>query len=354
MSPATGGFSAETGLRKGVESMDNSLWRNGVRVVTGLLSLGWMTTQAATLAQALLVQPRTIWRLDFENASLKELRTNGLDTGKLAVTLVRSEEGRGTCLRVETPRPADFCGVRVRRPIVVEKNLILAFDHREEIEAGHRGAYLGIALYCKGKEAVWRSESFRPEWRHVEIVLPRVSLRKQFSGTMHAGLTFDSVYLYARVKDRKVRGDNPARMKLFLDNVRLYVGTPGPGGRVPKPYACGNNPPLFDWRGPSAPGTRFQYSQDPGFPSERTVTITLTTEMPFYVPDKPLAGPGTWYFRREVREPLYSGWGPTAAAVIPQDALHYRLPKIGYEALAHSHRPRLLCRVRPDARISTA
>lgn len=76
--------------------------------------------------------------------------------------------GEGHCLKAERTEPASHCGIRIEGPIVLEKNLLLAFDYRVEIEAGFEGAYLGMILYVDGKQWFFRSKEFSGRWNHAE------------------------------------------------------------------------------------------------------------------------------------------------------------------------------------------
>ncbi len=321
------------------------------RVVGGALLLVVGTVDGAPVPQVRRTADRAgeTWACDFENVPLGQLATLGVDTGRTKAALVERVPGGGTCLRIETPEPATFCGLWLTRPVVIEKNLILSFDHREEIQEGFEGAYLGMSFRIGGKQAAWTSDRFSGEWRHVEVVLPRLELRYGFEGRMKAGLTFERIRIYGRSKDRKQRGDSPCRMKVFFDNFRIYTGTARSTAPAGKPYTSHNNPPLFDWSGASGPGTQFQYSMDADFPPTKTVTATLPSRMPFYVPDNPLK-PGAWFFRRWTRGELYDGWGRVQSVFIPGKTHHYRLPDIDMTPLIAAPRPRLFRRIRPDGK----
>ncbi|NOY80946.1 MAG: DUF4962 domain-containing protein [Kiritimatiellaeota bacterium] len=289
-----------------------------------------------------------LWRFDFERDG-SGILPRELDPRKMSAAVVRRADGQGRCLRITSPTPVVFCPLYVRGPIRVEKNLVLEFDHRETIQPGVEGAYLGIAFYVAGKQAAWISDAFSKSWRHVEIVIPALKLRPPFADAMKRGLAFDKVQIYARSKDRRSRADSPAKLKLYLDNLRLSIKSVVTIGRGSSaPYTCHNDPPLFDWRGPTSRGSKLQYGRTPSFAPEQSVTVTLASALPFYVPDNKI-GPGTWFFRRELRTDLLAGWSAAQQVDIPRTAHRYRLPPLDLRSIAAQSHPRLLPRVRPDA-----
>jgi hypothetical protein len=78
--------------------------------------------------------------LDFEQGP-DLARYDRIDLGRADATVVEGgADSKGHCLRLETPKPDGFCAMDLKGPVGVQKNLILAFDHREEIEAGGEGA----------------------------------------------------------------------------------------------------------------------------------------------------------------------------------------------------------------------
>lgn len=288
------------------------------------------------------IQPRELWRFDFEDGVVpgEGVFTYGND---LQVTVVpRGDEGK--CLELAATKPIVFAQLNLDQPVTIEKNLILSFDHREEVPEGFEGAYLGMTFMKDGKQAFWNSDVFSAEWRHVDV--PLGELDAKFGVEMVAGLVLDRIQLYARSKDRAAKGDQPCLVKVWFDNVRLHVGNVGTSTVDGKPYTCHNNPPLFDWRGPTQPGSRLQYSRDPAFPEAGTVTVPLTSPRPFYVPERALE-PGVWYFRRETIGDLFEGWGNAQEVTIPEQTLSYRPPALDFAAIAAKPHPRLLPRLRP-------
>ena len=306
----------------------------------------WFVAAAFLLgSQAMLAEitPREIWRFDFEDGVLPG--TDAFGYGKdLAPAVVPRAGGDGKCLELAATKPVVFAALDLKQPTTIEKNLILAFDHREELPEGFAGAYLGMTFFADGKQIFWHSDVFSSEWRHVE--LPLATLKPDFGVEMKDGLVIDRIQLYARSKDRKARSDNPALLKVWFDNLRLYVGDPSQSALAGKPYTCHNNPPLFDWRGPTEPGQRLQYSPDPAFHKDRTTVVTLASSRPFFVPETPL-DPGVWYFRREVSSDLFEGWGNIQELTVPEQTHSYRPPKLDFARLAAKPRPRLLPRLRP-------
>ena len=101
-----------------------------------------------------------------------------------AIVPGRGDQGRALC--ISTVTPSGYCGMDLTQPFAVSRNLILEFDHREEIEAGFEGAYLGITFHGDdGKQILWASDTFSKEWRHARIVVP--ALPATFGAPMRPG-----------------------------------------------------------------------------------------------------------------------------------------------------------------------
>jgi len=278
---------------------------------------------------------REIWSQDFEEAAeVAELQN--MSWGKQVARLApRGEDGH--CLELSTPEPSTFCSLDLSVPITVEPHLVLSFDHREETERDVEGAYHGMSFFCNGKQAFWHSDTFSSEWRHVEV--PITQLKEGFGVKMEAGLVVDRIQLYGRTKDKKVRGDNPAMMTVYFDNIRVFSDPRPRSMDAGKPYTCHNNPPLMDWAGTTAPGTRLQYSNDPAFAAETTVTVALKSSRPYFVPDAPLA-PGVWYFRTSRPDDTLDRWTLPQTVTIPEKTHSYRVPP--FDPAVLRDQPRLL------------
>lgn len=289
------------------------------------------------------IQPRELWRFDFEDGQVPGAGALAYGNDLQVAVLPRGDDGK--CLELAATKPIVFAQLNLDRPVTIEKNLILSFDHREEVPEGFAGAYLGMTFMKDGKQAFWHSDVFSSEWRHVDVALGE--LRGDFGVEMVPGLVLDRIQLYARSKDQKTRGDQPCLVKVWFDNIRLHVGDIRTSVVDGKPYTCNNNPPLFDWRGPTQPGSRLQYSRDPAFPEAGTVTVELATTRPFHVPEKALE-PGVWYFRLETVGELFEGWGNAQQVTIPEHTQSYRPPAIDFAAIAAQPHPRLLRRLRPN------
>ncbi|NLF18574.1 MAG: DUF4962 domain-containing protein, partial [Lentisphaerae bacterium] len=264
----------------------------------------------------------------------------------IVATLVDGAPGAGKALELHNPEPASQCGVVLRQPFTVTKNLVLEFDHREEIEDGFEGAYLGVAFMGEdGQQVCWASDPFSSTWRRARIVIP--SLRPSSGAAMQIGLPIATVRLYGRVKDTTdQRGATRGRMRVWLDNLRLHVPDAIDMAGLGKPYVCHNNPPLLDWAGPGRPGQRLQLSRSADFPAAATREVEVPGARPFLVPSEPLE-PGTWYFRVLIEDALVSGWSQAQPVEIPAETHHYRLAPIAMAPLRQAPRPRLRRLLRP-------
>ncbi|MBM4090142.1 MAG: DUF4962 domain-containing protein, partial [Planctomycetes bacterium] len=292
---------------------------------------GWLPGASAIAAE---------WpRIDFEQGF--ELDRNGqLDCGSLEVGVVTREAGAsGHCLRIRNATPATACGVRLKGPVALVKNLTLSFDYRAEIEPGFEGAYLGMIFYVDGTQWFWHSDEFSGEWRHAEVNLG--SLRPWQGHTVRPGLVFSGIQLYGRVKDQTaVTGEEAkARMTVYLDNIQIAVAERR-SVLTDQTRDSTANPPMFHWPPPDPRCVqRLQYSRDPAFPDASTVTVE--TRGNFFTPAEPLV-PGSWYWRVWTGGELVEGWSDVERLEVLPDAHRFTTVAMPLESLAHAARPRLV------------
>jgi len=264
-----------------------------------------------------------------------------------ASIVVRDKDGKdakpprgeaGHCLRLETPQPDGFCAMDLKGPVEVQKNLILAFDHREEIEPGFEGAYLGMSWYVGDKQAFWSSDQFSGEWRRAQVEIGKLTGSWGFE--VKPGLTFSRVQLYGRVKEKtEKKGETKAKMTVWFDNVRLYTGhvERTVSERTRTSYS---NPPLFNWPVTTdGGGQKLQYSQDATFPENASVTVEVQHN--FYLPPSPVE-PGAWYWRVWSQGDLYDGWSEAEIVNVLPEAHRFVTQPVPVEELAKQPHPRLL------------
>lgn len=283
-------------------------------------------------------------RIDFEQG--QELsQYERLDLNSLEAAVVpRGADAEGHCLRIHNAAPASQCGLRLKGPVTLVKNLVLSFDYRTEIEPGFEGAYLGMIFYVEGTQWFWHSDAFSAKWRHAEV--PLGSLPPWHGHTVQPGLVFSGIQLYGRVKDQTpVKGETKARLTVYLDNIQLAVSSPRSvlTDRIRESTA---NPPMFHWPRPDAPGPqRLQYSRDSGFADKTTVTVDAKWN--FYTPGEPLES-GCWYWRVWTGSELVEGWSDIERIEVLPDAHRFTTPAMPLDSLAGRPRPRLL----PVARLA--
>ncbi|MDD4872871.1 MAG: DUF4962 domain-containing protein, partial [Kiritimatiellae bacterium] len=238
--------------------------------------------------------------------------------------------GTGHALRFQNLKPGRYAQVTIKRPFPLEKNLVLSFDHREEIGAGQQAAYLGVLFFDGSGKQWFNDHSFGLEWKHTEIVLGE--MRSSNGGVLSLGKVLERVNLYGRAK-----GDTKAVMTVWLDNVTLAVKT-RESRLSDEARISTSNPPLFNWsRHPKT--TQLQYSTDPAFPEAKSTTISLSQN--FHTPPQPLA-PGIWYWRVKISSELNEGWSDIRKIKIVPEAHRFITDPVPVAKITASPRPRVI------------
>lgn len=270
---------------------------------------------------------------DFEAGDLRSYP--GLDTSRAEASIVAAREG--SCLRLRTIAPASSCACDLRRDTIVEKNLVLSLDHREEIEAGHEGAYLGISFYVGGEQWFWASDDFSAEWRHLE--LPFAKLGSSPGKKLAPGIAISRIQIYGRVKEKTpIKGETKARMTVWLDNIRLDVAEPK-SRLTDKIRTSYSNPPMFQWdRARPSAKRKLQYSKDPTFPPDGTATADPTAN--FHTPPAPIES-GTYYWRVWTSDELADGWSDVERVLVLPEAHRFVTKPVPAREFAAQQGPRL-------------
>ena len=277
-------------------------------------------------------------RIDFEQGEdLAQYRSLNWRKTEAAV-VPGGVDDVGHCLRLHNSVPSTACGVRLEGPLKLTKNLKLSFDYRVEIEPGFDGAYLGMIFYVEGKQWFWDSDEFSSTWRHAEI--PLGGLSPWQGHVVEPGLVFSGIQLYGRVKDKtSVKGETKARMTVYLDNIQIDV-SPRKSILTDQVRESTANPPMFQWpRAEPNCTQRVQYSRDPGFADDTTVTEDV--EWNFHTPTTPLE-PGDWYWRVWSAGELMEGWSDIERLVVLPEAHRFTTEATPLRSLANRPRPRLL------------
>jgi hypothetical protein len=257
-----------------------------------------------------------------------------LDVKDVSASIVEpGADGKGHCLRIQNPEPSAYASLKIKKPIEVRKNLTLSFDHREEIEAGKEGQYLGVIITDADNNEFWTSDKFSKEWRHAEIMVGAVRCSHGSPGAqMTLGKTLRIISLYGRTKDK-----TEARMTVWFDNIRLSA-KPRASALTDNCRESYSNPPFFNWP-PGIGKQKLQYSTSPDFPPGRSVTVEVSRN--FYTPDKPLES-GTWYWRVWTETPLFEGWSDVERINVAPEAHRFAVGPIPVEMLSKRPHPRLL------------
>ncbi|NOZ20303.1 MAG: DUF4962 domain-containing protein, partial [Planctomycetes bacterium] len=246
-------------------------------------------------------------------------------------------DGKGHCLKIHNTEPGTACPLILKGPIEVKKNLILSFWHREEVEKGYEGSYLGMGWFVNGKQAFWCSDKFSSKWKLTQVQIGK--LKGHWGVDVKLGLKLSKVQLYGRVKEKtKKRGETKARITVWFDDIRLFTGYPKRtlSERTRESYS---NPPLLNWRKEEEGNQKVQYSLDPTFPEGESTTVDVKWN--FYTPPKPLK-PGTWYWRVWSDSELSEGWSEVEQVVVPPNVHDFTTEPIPVDQVLKMPRPRLL------------
>ena len=269
-----------------------------------------------------------VFQYDFENGA--ELRQYaGLSWSGIEAAIVEPGAGGGHALRLRNLKPGRYTQLTLQHPFPVQKNLVLSFDHREEVEGGE-ATYLGV-MFKDGAGKEWlRQEKFGPDWKHAEVAL--AELHSPNGGVLELGKILERVNLYGRAK-----GDSKVVMTVWLDNITLRVQART--SRLSDDIRTStSNPPFFNWRRVQG-ASKLQYSTDSGFPEAKTTTVTVGEN--FYTPPQPIA-PGLWYWRVWVLSDLGDIWSETRRVNIVPEAHRFITGPVPVAKIAASPRPHVI------------
>lgn len=262
----------------------------------------------------------------------------GLNVRDVQASIVDADAGRsGRCLQLQTAEPAGFCSLNLIQPVEVEKNLLLSFDHREEIEAGFEGAYLGIGFSVGKEECLWTSDEFSSSWRHCEVALGKLKPRP--GQELKPGMSITRIQIYGRVKEKTAaKGQTKARMSVWIDNLTVKVAEP-PSRVTDRTRLSWSNPPLFNWDAAGGSGTqRLQYwLESPGNGQARN---EVAAPVNFHTPVAPLE-PGTYQWRVWSTGELAEGWSDSERVVVLPESHRFATAPVPAAELAKMVHPRL-------------
>jgi len=293
-----------------------------------LTTLLW--TFAACVAAGLSADGGAVFSFDFENgADLRrypELSWKDVE----AAVVAPGADGGGHALRFRNLTPGRYAQVNIKRPFPLQKNLVLSFDHREEIEAGGEAAYLGVLFYDTAGKSWFGEDKFGSAWKHAEIALGK--MHSSNGGVLALGKVMERISLYGRSK-----GDTKAVMTVWLDNITLRAQAPS-SRQSDEVRTSTSNPPLFNW--PRGTGEmKLQYSTDPAFPDAKTTIVTVAQN--FHTPPQPLA-PGLWHWRVWTASELIEGWSETRRVNIVPEAHRFITAPVPVAEIVASPRPRVI------------
>jgi hypothetical protein len=276
------------------------------------------------------VAGENVFRYDFESGTdirkYPELTFQDVE----AAIVAPGAGGSGHALRIRNLKPGRYAQLTIKHPFPLQKNFVLSFDHREEIEPGKEANYLGVGLN-DGKGKSWfKGEPFGPEWKHAEVVLS--GMHSPNGGVLALGKMLERVSLYGRAK-----GETKVVMTVWLDNITLRAQETS-SRQSDEVRTSTSNPPLFNW--PRGTGQmKLQYSTDPAFSAAKTTTVNVPQN--FYTPLQPLA-PGLWYWRVWSSSELSEGWSDTRRINIVPEAHRFVTAPVPVTKIAAMPRPRVI------------
>lgn len=289
---------------------------------------------AALLAAVLCLgvgvgQAAEVFSYDFEQgadlAAYPELVTDRTVTAQV---VEGGPQGQGHCIQVTNTAKSRYCQLTIKRPMTMERNLLLSFDHREQIVEG-KPNYLGI-IFNQGNNQWYASDTFSDQWRHVEIMVGDMS--SPTHSTLALGQVFDRLNLYGRA-DNTTEG----LMTVWLDNIKLETRA-GSARLSDQGRISYSNPPFFNW--PLGTGrSRLEYSQDPAFPADRTFVVETTRN--FYMPSGPLE-PGVWYWKVLRRTEFADSWTDIQRMTILPESHRFTTPPVPEAEISRRGHPRLI------------
>jgi hypothetical protein len=276
-----------------------------------------------------VVQAAEIFSYDFEGgadlAAYPELVT---DRGVTAEIVAGGPQGDGHCVKVANTVKSRYCQLSIKRPMTMQKNLLLSFDHREQIVDG-KPNYLGI-IFNQGQSQWYSSDTFSDQWRHVELAVGDMS--SPTDSTLALGQVFDRLNLYGRA-------DNDAQglMTVWLDNIKLETRQ-GEARLSDQGRISYSNPPFFGW-GRTIGRSRLEYCQDPTFPADKTVVVE--TDRDFHMPSAPLA-PGVWYWKVLRQAEFADSWTNIQRMTILPESHRFTTPPVPEADIGKRAHPRLI------------
>jgi hypothetical protein len=293
-----------------------------------LTTILWMLASCA--AASLSAESGVVFRFDFESgAELRKYPELSFNKETGAAIVGPGAGGSGHALRLRNLEPARYAQVGIKRPFPLQKNLVLSFDHREEVEGGE-ASYLGTLFYDTAGKSWFNGDNFGPKWKHTEIVLGE--MHSSNSGVLALGKVMERINLYGRSK-----GDTKAVMTVWLDNITLRVQPPS-ARQSDEVRTSTSNPPFFNW--PRAKGEmKLQYSTDPSFPDAKTTTVAVAQN--FHTPPKPLT-PGLWHWRLWTSSELSEGWSEVRRVNIVPEAHRFTTKPVPVAKIVASPRPRVI------------
>ncbi len=234
-------------------------------------------------------------------------------------------------LRATNTVPSRYCVLSLNPDRVpYAPDLVLRFEYRNSGPEGVDPGYLGVNLFDTRKRMTFHRFPASAQWRQAQVSFSGLkSTRNEF---WEEGDVLDRINLYGRLSESNA----PTKMTLEVRHLRIEKDpryNPLAGVRVSYSARV-----LFNWeRVEGAQGYRLEYSTDPAFPAEKTVTV----ETPFnFVVSPEVLAPGLYYWQATAL-PSETVAGRDRV-VVPDPAHSWELPAYDFSQLAKTPHPRLL------------
>ncbi len=250
------------------------------------------------------------------------------------IEIIKEKKGnKKHCIEFHNTKPSGACGINLyfKPPIKMTQNLVFSFEHKETIKNG-KGKYFAVSLFGNDGRQFWLSDKFSSAWRKKVAQIKNLKDMKGYPITTETEIS--RAYFYTRAMNKKTA---KARFEICLDNVKFETKRMD-GKLTDEKRVSYSRIPMFSWKKQKSEKEKLQYSLDPKFMDNSTVTMDI--EHNFHAPDKPLKQ-GIWHWRHLEQSPLANQWSDIKRVVVPKDGHTFKAPRFPVSKIKSTPHPRL-------------